>query len=236
MPTSLFNDSGDMRTGKAKAQLKKQLQVEMSSRNVSPKVDCRVLDGSAVLWVIHWPANGTVCDFVVNFKQYIQHKLTSSDVYLVFDRYQDFSTKSTTRCNRTTEASRVHRLALDTPLPQQKVVLTVSENKSQLMEIICEELTRDTTFHRDYTMTHTLVITSSCDNTPVKISYGGVVIIYISWRGRLHHCSTSSNSCDWMPSRRVSDCRWHRRLHPYASPLLWATVNQSHGHGIADSW
>ena len=174
--TSMFNDSGDMRTGKAKAQLKKQLQVEMSSRNVSPKFDCRVLDGSAVLWVIHWPANGTVCDFVVNFKQYIQHKLTSSDVYLVFDMYQDFSTKSTTRCNRTTEASRVHRLALDTPLPPQKVVLTVSENKSQLMEIICEELTRDTTFHRDYTMTHKLVITSSCDNTPVEISYGGVVI------------------------------------------------------------
>lgn len=43
------------------------------------------------------------------------------------------------------------------------------------MEIICEELTRDTTFHRDYTMTHKLVITSS-NNTPVEISYGGVVI------------------------------------------------------------
>ncbi|KAG0711417.1 hypothetical protein GWK47_020644 [Chionoecetes opilio] len=171
----MFNDSDDMRTGKAKAQLKNQLQVEMSSRNVLPKVKCRVLDGSAVLWAIHWPANGTVRDFVVNFKQYIQQKLTSSDVYLVFDRYQDFSTKSTTRCNRTTEASRVHRLALDTPLPHQKVVLTVSENKSQLMEIICEELTRDTTFHRDYTMIHKLVITSS-NNTPVEISYGGVVI------------------------------------------------------------
>ena len=126
--------------------------------------------------MIHWIANGTVRDFVVNFKQYIQHKLTSSDVYLVFDRYQDFSTKSTTRCNRTTEASRVHRLALDIPLPPQKVVLTVSENKSQLMEIICEDLTRDTTFHRDYTMTYKLVITSSCNNTPVEISYGGVVI------------------------------------------------------------
>ncbi|KAG0710056.1 Lachesin [Chionoecetes opilio] len=34
----MFNDSGDMRTGKAKAQLKKQLQVEMSSRNVLPEV------------------------------------------------------------------------------------------------------------------------------------------------------------------------------------------------------
>ncbi|CAM1304979.1 Uncharacterised protein at_DN2341 [Pycnogonum litorale] len=99
----MFNDSGDMRTGKAKAQLKKQLQVEMSSRNILPNVKCRVIDGSAVLWVIHWPANGTARDFVVNFKQYIQQKLTSSDVYLVFDRYQDFSTKSTTRCNRTTE-------------------------------------------------------------------------------------------------------------------------------------
>ncbi|KAG0717389.1 hypothetical protein GWK47_054561 [Chionoecetes opilio] len=164
----MFNYSGDIRKGKAKAQLKKQLQVEMLSRNVLPKVKCRVLDSSAVLWVIHWPANGTVRDFVVNFKQYIQQKLTSSDVYLVFDRYQDFSTRSTTRCNRSTEACRVHRLALDTPLPPQKVVLTVSENKSQLMEIICEELTRDTTPHRDYTMTHKLVITSSNNTLLLK--------------------------------------------------------------------
>ncbi|KAG0715840.1 hypothetical protein GWK47_011021 [Chionoecetes opilio] len=173
----------------------------MSSRNVLPKVKCRVLDGSAVLWVIHWPANGTVRDFVVNIKQYIQQKLTSSDVYLVLNRYQDFSTKSTTRCNRTTETSRVHRLALDTPLLPQKAVLTVSENKSQLMDIICEELTRDTTFHQDYTMTHKLVIASS-NNTPVEISYGRVVIprgktcFTSQGRGRLHLCSTSSNSCD----------------------------------------
>ena len=94
----MFNDSGDMRTGKAKAQLKEQLQVEMSSG----KVKCKVLDGSAVLRVIHCPANGTVRYFVVNFKQYIQHKLTSSDVS---DWYQDFGTKTTTRCVRTTEAS-----------------------------------------------------------------------------------------------------------------------------------
>ena len=134
-----------------------------------------MLDGSAVLWVIHWPENGTVRYFVVNFKQYIQQKLISGDVYLVFDRYLDFSTKSATRCNRTSEANRVHRLALDTTLPSQKVVLTVSENKSQLMELICKELTRDTTFHRDYTMTHKLVITSS-NNAPVEIRYGGVVI------------------------------------------------------------
>ena len=108
MPTSMFNDSGDMITGKAKAQLKKQLQVEMSSRSVSQTVTCRVLDGSAVLRLIHWSVNGTVRDNIVNFRQYIQQKLTSSDVFIVFDRYQAFSTKGTTRINRTIDASSVH--------------------------------------------------------------------------------------------------------------------------------
>ena len=42
---------------------------------------------------------------------YIQHKLTAGDVYLVFDRCRDFSTKSCTRSGRATSAIRVHQLA-----------------------------------------------------------------------------------------------------------------------------
>ena len=46
-----------------------------------------------------------------------------SDVYLVFDRYWEYSTKSTTRSGRSTEASSAHKLNLDTPLPHKKSVI-----------------------------------------------------------------------------------------------------------------
>ena len=97
VPIYMFTDSGDMRIGKCKSQLKTQLQVELSTRKASQEIQCRVLDGSAVLWVIHWPLNGKVRDYVANFRKYIEHKLEVGDVYLVFDRYREYSTKSTTR-------------------------------------------------------------------------------------------------------------------------------------------
>ena len=115
----MFTDSCDMRIGKSKAQLKTQLQGELSTRKASQEMQCKVLDGLAVLWVIHWPLNGKVRDYVANFRKYIEQKLEVGDVYLVFDRYREYSTKSTTRSERATEAIRVHKLNLDTPLPPQ---------------------------------------------------------------------------------------------------------------------
>ena len=80
VPTSLFTDSGDMGIRKSKAQLKTQLQVVLSTRQASQEIQCRVLDGSAVLWVIHWPLNGKVRDYVANFRKYIEQKLEVGDV------------------------------------------------------------------------------------------------------------------------------------------------------------
>ena len=148
VPTSMFTDSGDMRIGKSKTQLKTQLQVELSTRKDSHEIQCRVLDGSAVLWVIHWPLNGKVPEYVANFRK---QKLEVGDVELVFGRYMEYSTKSTTRSWRATEASRVHKLNLDTPLLPQKVVLTVSTNKKQLIDIIGSDLSENKIFHYGYT-------------------------------------------------------------------------------------
>ena len=49
VPTSMFSDSGYMRIGKSKAQLKTQLQVKLSTRKASQEIQCMVLHGSAVL-------------------------------------------------------------------------------------------------------------------------------------------------------------------------------------------
>jgi hypothetical protein len=166
VPTSMFTEDG-MRIAKNKSQLKKSLQVELSSRRAGT-TDVLVIDGSALLWVIHWPADGIVQDYVSNVKQRIQKLLQDYDVYLVFDRYRDFSTKSGTRGAREAGASRVHRLKLKTTLPAQKVALTVTENKKQLIQIIFEELCNDRLFHTDYTKKHKLVITGE-KNCPVEI-------------------------------------------------------------------
>lgn len=174
IPTSMFTDAGEMRCSKAKSVLKNQLQVEVSSRKAS-STDVTIIDGSALLWVIHWPAGGTVKDYVSNFRRHIEKRLEKGDVYLVFDRYYEYSTKSVARSARKTEASRVHQLNVTTQLRPQKVVLTVTENKKQLINIICSELKGDTSFHRDHIHKHKLVITSQ-DKTPIEISNGGVIL------------------------------------------------------------
>ena len=102
----MFTKDG-MRTAKAKSVLKHSLQVEVSS-SLSGCADVTVIDGSALLWTIHWPANGTVADYVSNVKTRVAKYLKDSDVYLIFDRYHDFSTKSVARDGRETGVSRTH--------------------------------------------------------------------------------------------------------------------------------
>ena len=84
-----------MRIGKSKHILKRLLQVEVFQSNAGDAA-ITVIDGSALLWTVHWPTDGCVADFVVNVKKRIASYLTSSDVYLIFNRYHECSIKSTT--------------------------------------------------------------------------------------------------------------------------------------------
>ena len=114
-------------------------------------------------------------DFVNSFKKYISNKLHESDVYLVFNRYQDYNTKSVTREGRASDASRLYQLSENTPLPSQKAVLTVSANKKQLIDTICGNLASDVAFHAQHTSIHKLVVTAS-ENTPTEIHKGAVYL------------------------------------------------------------
>ena len=71
IPTSMFTEQGEMRISKGKSLLKKQLQVEVSVRSVR-NFESTVIDGSALLWVAHWPIGGTVKDFVNNYRDQIE--------------------------------------------------------------------------------------------------------------------------------------------------------------------
>ena len=95
----IFKYELDISIDKAKSQLKRLLAIEVSSRNsIRPKRI--VLDGCAILWVVHWPSKGKVINFIKNLLSYLAEKLKICDVYLVFDRYYKYSTKSATRAFR----------------------------------------------------------------------------------------------------------------------------------------
>ena len=84
-PPSMFDSTGHMREAKTKASLKNALKVELSER-LAENIMVRFLDGCAVLWVVPWPANGTVQDYLKRFRAYLINQLRQSDVYLIFDR------------------------------------------------------------------------------------------------------------------------------------------------------
>ena len=62
-----------------KPTLKHKLQVKHSGRTAF-KPDAMVIDRCAVLWVIHWPNNGTVTDYVNNFLDSMVSQMHISDV------------------------------------------------------------------------------------------------------------------------------------------------------------
>ena len=80
VPAVMFAENGEMRITKAKATLKKNLQVETPSR-LSPQPDVTIIDGCAILWIIHWPNRGTVRDFVDSFTSFIFGKAERCDIY-----------------------------------------------------------------------------------------------------------------------------------------------------------
>ena len=130
IPTSMYEDSGDMRITKTKSVLKRKLQVEKSARTVS-KPGAIIIDGYAIPWTIHWPTYGTVQDYANHFCDYVLNKLSDANVNLLFDRYFDYSIKSITRTARAgQEVRQKHQYKyLNTPLPPQQVILTVTSNK-----------------------------------------------------------------------------------------------------------
>ena len=75
----MFTKDG-MRICKAKSKLKGMLQIEVSQRNAGD-ANVTIIDGSALLWTIHWPADGSVPDYGVNAKTRITKYLTNSNVY-----------------------------------------------------------------------------------------------------------------------------------------------------------
>ncbi|KAG0726524.1 hypothetical protein GWK47_036353 [Chionoecetes opilio] len=156
-PPSMFAPDGTMRIATGKATLKKNLQVEISQRNALTPTAI-VVDVSALLWTVEWPVQGTVETFITTFKLWLSERLTESDVYLCFDRYHDYSIKSSTRNSRSMTA-RVYNLTLQTRLPSRDAILKNYKNKVQLNKLLCQHILTDDTFLEAVTDSHVLIVT-----------------------------------------------------------------------------
>ena len=66
IPTCMLMDTGEMRISKAKSVLKNQLQVEVFART-TVTADVTIIDGSALLWVLHWHSGGSVQECMNHF-------------------------------------------------------------------------------------------------------------------------------------------------------------------------
>ena len=161
-----------MRLCSSKADLKSKTQVPISGRYVD-SLDCLVLDGCAILWVVQWPSNSShqqaqVKDFVDSFESYILHRLQDKEVYLVFDRYLEYSTKSCTRQARGAGGCKTFQRTYSSPLPTQTQVLNNPKNKKQLIAIIVQKLKQSLT---EQISQHKLVITGQ-EDCPIELSMG----------------------------------------------------------------
>ena len=95
-------------------------------------------------------------DVVLNFVNYATNKMHCyRRTHVIFDRYNT-STKDATWCQRACETAREYKLMMNAPLPQQQVVLSVTKNKVQLIDLICEELKQ----FDDVPLSTSLVITA----------------------------------------------------------------------------
>lgn len=138
--TALFDENGDMRTT-SKAALKNKIQILSGVRNQEPPTVV-ILDGCAILWTVPWPAApAKVSAFITAAVATILRRVQAAPVsHVVFDRYYKLSTKSCCRTARQKGTSRVYNLTEESPLPQQSVMLKVTANKEQLIQMIVHRL------------------------------------------------------------------------------------------------
>ena len=109
-------------------------------------------------------------------------------------RYKADSAKESTRHGRDKGASKVYTLQNTTRLPPQKVMLTVTRNKVQLIDLICEDMA----FHKEYFSQHKLVLTGS-DPVPVEINSGVIV--------KRQNMKTTQEEADAMIVQQVAEVK-----------------------------
>ena len=131
VPSALFDEYGDMRTGN-KAILADKLPASFVD-SVHPDVE--IVDGNALIYHSIWPKGGTVQNLADNMVKRIG--TTNYRVLIVFDRYWENSTKSHERQRRVSSVAPYQlKLTINTKLPSRDAVMHSTENKKQLISLL----------------------------------------------------------------------------------------------------
>ena len=118
----------------------------------------------------HWPINGKLQDFVQNVISYTI--LRNADVFLIFDRYKDYSIKNATHSSRETSTRRRYQLTQMMTIPPKKVVLTVTHNKIQLIDLVIQKIKEQS---KQLSMCqHKLVVTGG-DHVPTEVNHDRLI-------------------------------------------------------------
>ena len=135
---------------------------QASTRHYQTRWPYRLQPERAWSWMCY--ANGTVEDSLINFMGTIKYHLELCDVYMIFGRYINNSTKQMTRSSRSgNEGNRKHQLGLHTTLPEQKMFLKIGYNKTQLIDLVCQYLMNHIVNN------HTKLVITGKDPTPVQV-------------------------------------------------------------------
>ena len=91
IPTSMFTNNGEMQLTTGKSALKNKLKVKATER-YAPKATSVIIDGSAILWAVHWLVQGTVQYLVGNHPvSYVMGIMKDANVYFIFDKCEEYS-------------------------------------------------------------------------------------------------------------------------------------------------
>ena len=118
--------------------------------------------------MVKWPCEGTIEDYIQHFLKHIDAYLCQADTYLVFDRCIKNSIKEVIRGMQTgNEASRKYQLSLSTPLPPQKVCLSVTQIKCQLINLFFQYI-----FGQGGKILSSYKLVFESDPIPLKVNNG----------------------------------------------------------------
>ena len=168
----MFDSNGETRHSTSKADLKNRLQIETSQR-LQSKADVVIIDACGKLWSISWPENAILRDLAYQMYQHVAFLLATKemDVFLVSDSYFKYSIKGATREQRTGNLANNHALTLDVPLTSREIVMTSSQNKIQVTDIISKYIVDMLAANH---FKNRFVVTCS-ETTPTQVREGVVI-------------------------------------------------------------
>ena len=137
LPAALYDEYGALRKSK------KHTLIDNLAKwtTHTEEIDVELIDGNEKLYGTTWPKAATVKSFAESFINSVQK---NHEVFVIFDKYFEGSIKSHERSRRAADAHcPSHHLTMDTVLPPREVVMKNTENKKQLLKLLCEANTAD---------------------------------------------------------------------------------------------